>query len=322
LLLLRGFDTIPGAREIYERMRREGLQQHEVDAARSLQRVVQGEGTKLDYLPRRDYREFAGRLIRGSVLREHATMSAWQLRERVAKNWFVQQDPFVWHVRRALDQVRAGFADWRHLNEAPPERPYVFYPLHFEPEATTLVHGSYAQNQLDLVRNLARSLPAGWELVVKEHFFMRGRRSLSFYRRLQSTPGVRTVSLSQPTNQLIMGAQVVATIVSTAGLEASLIGKPVIMFGDYPWGYGPSIVKVGALSDLPELIRGAGSSELGIDHPDVLAFAASWDAALPPGRCFKTRQFDWTEPDNVARIAAALEGVMERAWSRALESAI
>ena len=77
------------------------------------------------------------------------------------------------------------------LADPPGERPYVFYPLHFEPEATTLVHGSYFEDQLTVVKNLARSLPAGWELVVKEHFYMRGQRRLGFYRSLLSIPNLR-----------------------------------------------------------------------------------------------------------------------------------
>jgi hypothetical protein len=90
-------------------------------------------------------------------------------------------------------------------------------------------------------------------------------------------------------------------------LEASLIGKPVVMFGDYPWDYAPTVHKLVALPDLSQLLRTAEASALGPDHPDVLAFAASWDAALPPGRYYRTRDYDWREPANLRRIASAIE---------------
>jgi hypothetical protein len=307
LLLLRDFQTIAGAREHYEELRAAGLAEKAMGAARALQDIVTGKGTKLDYLPpKRRYADFARRLLKGQVLREHLGTSLWQLRERRAGNWFVQPDPILMQLLRPAEKLRAAVADHRYLTDAEPSRPFAFYPLHFEPEATTMVHGSYYENQLELIHNIARSLPAGWKLVVKEHFFMRGQRRLADYRRLLHVPNLVLVPFSVPTNRLIQECRVLTTISSTAGLEAALIGKPVVMFGDYPWEYGPTIHKAGALSELPALIQHAAGSALGPDHPDVLAFGASWDAALPPGRYYRTRQYDWTDPGNVALIADSL----------------
>src|SRR3954451_9290838 len=106
-----------------------------------------------------------------------------------------------------------------------------------------------------MIHNIARSMPAGWKLAVKEHFFMRGQRPLAHYRRLRHVPNLVLVPFSVPTNRLIQECRVLFTISSTAGLEASLIGKPVVMFGNYPWQYAPTIRRAGALEDLPALIR-------------------------------------------------------------------
>ena len=307
LLMLRGHDEVAGARQMYEQITARGVDAEEEQIARELQAVVRGEGTKLDYLPPPRHRTgFLGRLLRGEVLWEHLRGSLWQLRERRAGNWFVQPDPFLHRLRQAAYTARATYADRRFLADPPGERPYVFYPLHFEPEATTLVHGSYFEDQLTVVKNLARSLPAGWELVVKEHFYMRGQRRLGFYRSLLSIPNLRLLPFSVPTNGLILNAEVVAVISSTAGLEAALVGKPVLIFGDYPWDYAPSVRRAEALAELPRQLRELAANPLGIDHPDVLAFGASWDRSLPRGRYFKTRAYDWTEPQNVRRIAEAL----------------
>ncbi len=70
-------------------------------------------------------------------------------------------------------------------------------------------------------------------------------------------------------------------ISSTAGLEAALIGKRVLMFGDYPWNYAPTVHRAEAAARLPAQIRPLAREPLGPDHPDVLAFGASWD---PPPR--------------------------------------
>jgi hypothetical protein len=146
----------------------------------------------------------------------------------------------------------------------------------------------------------------GWELVVKEHFYMRGQRRLGFYRELRSIPNLRLVPFAVPTNQLILDAELVSVISSTAGLEAALMGKPVLMFGDYPWDYAPTVHRADVATRLPQQIRSLAADPLGPDHPDVIAFGASWDASLPHARYFKTRAFDWTEPENVQRIADAV----------------
>lgn len=135
---------------------------------------------------------------------------------------------------------------------------------------------------------------------------MRGQRRLGFYRSLLSIPNLRLLPFSVPTNGLILNAEVVAVISSTAGLEAALVGKPVLIFGDYPWDYAPSVRRAEALAQLPRQLRELAANPLGVDHPDVLAFGASWDRSLPRGRYFKTRAYDWTEPQNVRRIAEAL----------------
>jgi hypothetical protein len=307
LLMLRGHDEIAGAEPTYREIQKAGVGPDDEDAARALQAVIRGEGTKLDYLPpRRDRFDFIRRLARGDVLRDHLSGSVWQLRERRAGNWFVQPDPFGHRLAQIMHHVRGAYADRRYLTDVASGRPYVFYPLHYEPEATTLIHGSYFEDQLTVVKNLARSLPAGWELVVKEHFYMRGQRRLSFYRELRSVPNLRLLPFAVPTNELIINAQVVSVISSTAGLEAALIGKPVLMFGDYPWDYAPTVHRAEAPASLPAQIKSLAAEPLGPDHPDVLAFGASWDRSLPAARYFKTRAYDWTEPDNVRRIAEAL----------------
>jgi hypothetical protein len=308
VLMLRGHDEVAGAAETYDAFRRGGLTGEQEAAARDLQGIVLGEGTRLDYLPPpRQRLDLMRRFANGEVLRNHLSRSIWRLREKRADNWFMQPDPVVHRLTQPLRALRGAVANRRYLNDPPGSLPFVFYPLHFQPEATTLIHGSYFEDQLTVVRNLARSLPAGWELVVKEHFWMSGQRALGFYRALKSIPNLRLLPFSVPTNELILTAEIVAVISGTAGLEGALVGKPVLIFGHYPWDYAPTIRRAGAMADLPRQIQELSEAELTPDHPDVLAFAASWDASLPPGRYFKTRAYDWCEPENVVRLADAIE---------------
>jgi hypothetical protein len=312
LLMFEGHERIPGAAERFAEISSRDLTAHEQAAAETLQDVVLGTGTKLDYLPRRRGRDVLRRVVDGRFFREHGGQLLTQRREARAGNWFVQPGAHRFALQRVIAATRGQVADRRLFVDERPSRPFAFYPLHYEPEATTLVHGSYFEDQVQTIRNLARSLPIAWDLVIKEHWYMRGQRSLGAYRALRQIPNVRLLPFSVPTNGLIQDARVVAVIASTTGLEASLIGKPVVLFGDYPWDYAPTVHKVGRLQDLPALVRHAAATALGPEHPDVRAFAASWDAALPPGKHYRTREYDWLEEDNLRAIAEALEAAGRR----------
>ena len=313
MLILRRHDEVRGARERYAELRARDLRPAEREAAQALQGIVTGTGTQIDYEQgRQEPKQVAKRIVTGAAPRNLIGKSIWELRERLAGNWYVQPDPILYELAAPFRALRAGIADSRLFTDGPPERPYVLFPLNYEPEAALLIHGSYFEDQMVCIRNLARSLPAGWELVVKEHPTMqrRGRRPFGFYRRLHRIPNVRLVPGKTSNARLVNGAEAVALVSGTSGLEASLVGKPVVMFGDFPWDYAPTVHKVERLADLPRVLAEATSSPLGGDDPAVLAFAASWDASLPRGRYYTYRGSSWLDPDNVADIAAALESLV------------
>ncbi len=109
--------------------------------------------------------------------------------------------------------------------------PFAFFPLHFEPEVSLQVFGRPYQNQIELVRTLAASLPAKMNLFVKEHPRSRGFRPLGYYRKLLQIPNVRMVDTSLPTHLVVRYAALVAVISGSTGLEAAICGQPVITFG-------------------------------------------------------------------------------------------
>ena len=57
------------------------------------------------------------------------------------------------------------------------------------------------------------------------------------------------------TRGLIESSNLVISIQGTMGLEAALLGKPVIMLGDSPVTVFPSASRIGEISDLPKLVR-------------------------------------------------------------------
>ena len=117
----------------------------------------------------------------------------------------------------------------------PPDQKYLYYPLHTNPEYSTLIQGTMWQDQLMVVEILAKSIPSDWVVYVKEHpATVRFRtRPLSFYKRLKEFPNVVLAPTYMDMNSIISKSEMVAVITGTTGWEAILRGKPVINFSDH-----------------------------------------------------------------------------------------
>lgn len=137
-------------------------------------------------------------------------------------------------IGRAVDRIqiwargRMAATLFRPLGELP----FVFFPMHLEPEMALLLSAPFWCDQLSLIYNVAQSLPEDTELWVKDHPHGIGRRPLGEYRRIAGIPNVRLIDPRVPSLELIKKCQGVVTISGTAALEAFVCGKPAITFGD------------------------------------------------------------------------------------------
>ncbi|MDQ3070955.1 MAG: hypothetical protein M3R55_14660 [Acidobacteriota bacterium] len=113
--------------------------------------------------------------------------------------------------------------------------PYVFYPMHKEPEVTLLVYSRPYRNQIEVVRRVAESVPVGLDVLVKEHPAAVGRRPVSYYRKLLAIPNVRLADPALDSRVLIAASAAVATVAGSIGLEALFQGRPVLTFGLTPY---------------------------------------------------------------------------------------
>jgi len=121
---------------------------------------------------------------------------------------------------------------------------YVFFPLHTEPEVSLLVYGRPYVNQIEIIRMLAMSLPVDTVLVVKEHPWMVGKRSISAYRKMLEIPRVRLADPRLEARMLVQSADAVAVVTGSVALEAAMLGTPVVTFGDCPYNLlPPSMVR-------------------------------------------------------------------------------
>lgn len=132
---------------------------------------------------------------------------------------------------------------------------FTFFPLQFEPESGLLHVAYFKTNQLEVIRQVARSLPVGYKLYVKEHPTMVMYRPRSFYRELKKNPNVKLLNPTTNGFDIISRAKLITTISSSCGWEATLLKKPVITFGQAFYNQLSFIKKCRAFEDLPQLVK-------------------------------------------------------------------
>jgi hypothetical protein len=119
---------------------------------------------------------------------------------------------------------------------------YVYYSLHYEPESSTNPQGGDFYDQYIAITSLRKWLPDNIKIFIKEHpsqFFLKNAygylgRSQYFYDALKDIPGVRIISMNLNSTEIIKHSLFVATITGTVAIEAAVLEKKSIVFGQ-PW---------------------------------------------------------------------------------------
>ncbi len=155
-------------------------------------------------------------------------------------------------IMRKLRSLR-GISDM--YDEIDPSEDFAFFPLHMEPEISTMLYAPYFTDQLHVIKQSARSLPLRFKLYVKEQPSMVEYRKRSFYKELKKIPNVKLIRPNVSSFTLINHAKLVLTITGTAGWEAALMNKPVITFGEPFYNALPSVGHCTDYTQLPQLIQ-------------------------------------------------------------------
>lgn len=132
-------------------------------------------------------------------------------------------------VVRKLRAVR-GVSDLYDAID-PDKEDFAFFPLHLEPETVLLLYGYRYTNQLEVVRQVAKSLPIHFKLYVKDHPRMFGFRTRKYYKELKKIPNVKLVDPQVNSLHLIPKSKLAVVITGSVGWEALMLKKPVITFG-------------------------------------------------------------------------------------------
>ncbi len=132
-------------------------------------------------------------------------------------------------IRRQRARRNAAQYDIGDIADLP--KRFIYYPLHYTPEASINTPAPFYIDQFRSIDALRLSMPNGCILVVKEHPVCLPLRRTSFLRKVRRLPGVRVAQASLPSLELVKRASLTATVTGTAALEAFVLGRPAMLLG-------------------------------------------------------------------------------------------
>jgi len=160
---------------------------------------------------------------------------------------------YLWDRLKRKMRVLIGFDDlYDNLDLT---KSFAFYPLQHEPEISLSLFAPFYNDQIWVIKQVAKSLPIDFVLYVKEHPSTFGYRSRFFYKELKKIPQVRLISPTEVSFGITERAKLVFTSTGTTGFEALMLKKPVIVFGDVFYSLLPMVKRCAAVADLPYLIK-------------------------------------------------------------------
>jgi len=191
-------------------------------------------------------------------------------------------------ARKALSKI--------HSIIEPSETPYVFFGLHMQPESSIDVWAPYYSDQIRVIELISRSLPPTHKFLVKIHKSDVSNYSRDQLERIRAFPGVELVAPNADARVFIENAELVVAIQGTIGLEAALLGRPVIMLGDSPVTTFPSASRIGKLHEFPALIK----RKLAETAPSKRDIENAFSSYLAP--FFPATHNDWTKTPSEKNI--------------------
>jgi hypothetical protein len=168
---------------------------------------------------------------------------------------------------------------------------YIYFPLHYQPEATTYPFGNYFIDQLNAIKLVSSSLPKNYFLYVKEHpdTFNIGRdgwvigdysRDKHFYNEINNLENVKIISMNLSSMDLTKRSSGLATINGAAGLEYVINKKPVIFFGNSWLDSCPGIYRCKNADDCNNAMKKIVSLNYKIQENQILNFLKKWSLNL------------------------------------------
>ncbi|MEK6780155.1 MAG: hypothetical protein AABY93_00515 [Bacteroidota bacterium] len=207
---------------------------------------------------------------------------------------------YLWRLNLILATLGRKYDDLRKYNQYE----ILFFPLHYEPEATLFYMAEWYSSQIDTIYNISKCIKLNQVLVVKEHPVQRGMLLTEPFQKLKKkTSNVIYLPGEHNSQDLILSAKAIITLTSTVGLEALILGKPVIVMGNVFFDRYQYITKIKSFDELRSIIR--SDAYIYPDKKTIIDFLANL-----LDHSFKGNPFPHSNlyiPENIKLIIEAIE---------------
>ena len=152
------------------------------------------------------------------------------------------------------------------FDKANPSERYFIFPLHMQPEASTLVLSPFHVNQKTTIINISKLIQPNIMLYVKEHRSALGQHCLAFYKELKQYPNIKLISYRENMFELIKSSLGTINLSSTVGLESLFLKKPSIVLGNVFYNDSGLTFKVNSLDELNLVINKVSEEKFDVEN--------------------------------------------------------
>jgi len=165
-------------------------------------------------------------------------------------------------------KLRSSFLEKNSLLEIDNSK-FVYFPLQVDPDRNLLIGSPFLTNQVESIRNIAKSLPIGHQLFVKEHPGQKREwRDISFYKEIIDIPNVKLIHPSVSSEEIYKKCSLVITSGGSSGFEAAFFQKPTIVFSDTIYNRLNCVSKINDIEELPSTIVRSLNQKISSDNLD------------------------------------------------------
>ncbi len=205
-------------------------------------------------------------------------------------------------------KARMNLREYRTRRWDPVPERFVFLPLQVQPESSADVMGQEWRDQAYTARVLADALaPFDIGVAVKEHAHFMWRRDPDYWPQFDVHPNIATIDPFADSRELMKQAAFTVTATGTVGLEAGLLGLPVVTGADMPWSSLPNVATLASPDDLSDFVADRAWESLRADEKEIDDWFVdryvrnSWEGlVLDPPRVPAV-----LEPDNIRKVGGA-----------------
>lgn len=148
---------------------------------------------------------------------------------------------------------------------------FLYFPLHYQPEASSNPIGEFYEDQLliiDLLISKIKEKNLNLKIVIKEHpRQLNGSRKKEFYKFFEnneSNNNLIVIDHNVSSHILLSKASGVITISGTIAWEALHVGKPVLMFGSRIFDKAPGIINGRTNESIDYFLYNLKNMEVGV----------------------------------------------------------